>query len=196
MAWSSYNSSGAAKTTGSPTFVTSLPTGSDGQEVYYRADDANGIIWHLRFRSVASGGNATYGWEFVGGPPLAVTTGAQVSNLTYPTADVWVNIGAAVSLPGLPLAGDYWVSAISTVFNRVASTSGIGVATTAAGTPTHRTYATSGVTTFVAHSLGQRFDGLAATTAVLTMRYIYNATAGLSVARDGYSLTALPIRVG
>ena len=48
------------------TLVTSLPgSPTDGQEIYYQADSSNGIIWHLRFRSVASGGDVTYGWEYV-----------------------------------------------------------------------------------------------------------------------------------
>jgi hypothetical protein len=53
-----------------PALVTVLPGSPfDGQEVFFNADSTNGVIWHLRYRSPASGGG-TYGWEYVGGPPL------------------------------------------------------------------------------------------------------------------------------
>jgi len=50
-----------------PLFVTALPPAADGMEVFYQADSSNGVIWHLRARSVANGGSATYPFEFVGG---------------------------------------------------------------------------------------------------------------------------------
>lgn len=52
----------------SATYVTSLPSSPvDGQEIYYAADAANGVIWHLRYRAAAV---TSYRWEFVGGTPL------------------------------------------------------------------------------------------------------------------------------
>jgi hypothetical protein len=56
---------------GVPTYETSLPSpAADGQEIYYRADSTNGLIWHLRMRNVFNGGSATYPWEFIGGSKL------------------------------------------------------------------------------------------------------------------------------
>jgi len=110
MAWSSYNSSGAAKTNGSPTFVTSLPTGSDGQEVYYRADDANGVIWHLRYRGTASGGNATYPWEFVGGPPQFAQSTAIMSPITATSP---ANLSTSIATT-LALKGEYFIETFAT----------------------------------------------------------------------------------
>ena len=60
---------GATPSGQSLALVTSLPaTPTDGQEVYYLADAANGVIWHLRYRAAATG---AFKWEFVGGPPLS-----------------------------------------------------------------------------------------------------------------------------
>lgn len=75
---------------GVPTYETSLPSPAvDGQEIYYRADSTNGVIWHLRFRNAFNGGNATYPWEFIGGSKLEsvdrntrTTTAATLQDLT------------------------------------------------------------------------------------------------------------------
>jgi hypothetical protein len=63
-----------------PLFVTSLPTGFDGQEVFFQSTTAGtgggatdtmataGAVWHLRYRSAAAG---SFKWEFVGGSRTA-----------------------------------------------------------------------------------------------------------------------------
>ena len=87
---------------GVPTFETSLPSpAADGQEIYYRADSTNGRIWHLRYRNVFNGGNATYPWEFVGGALLYSrdTSDRSTASNTYQTT-------GSPSIT-LPLAGDY-----------------------------------------------------------------------------------------
>jgi len=87
-----------------PSFVTSLPVGAtDGQEIYYQADAANGIIWHLRYNA---GSASAYKWEFVGGSELS----SEVITQETTTSSVYV----ALTTPGpsitLPLAGDYDVT--------------------------------------------------------------------------------------
>jgi hypothetical protein len=82
-----------------PAFVTSLPTSPiDAQEVYYLADNANGLVWHLRYRAASA---SAYKWECVGGPPLNVSSGNVVG----------LNFAAGVVVPGLaltaPLTGAY-----------------------------------------------------------------------------------------
>ena len=83
-------------------YQTSLPgSPSDGDMIAFAADATNGVIWHLRYRSAASG---SYKWEFLGGPPLW----AEV--LTFETATVggsysdFATVGPSVTVP---LAGDY-----------------------------------------------------------------------------------------
>jgi len=47
---------------------TSLPASpKDGQEYDYIADETNGIVWRLRYRSASA---SAHKWEFVGGAPL------------------------------------------------------------------------------------------------------------------------------
>ena len=83
-----------------PTYETSLPGSPvDGQEIYYAADAANGVIWHLRYRSGASG---SYKWEFVGGGSLR-TDSPPNSQFT----STWTSLTGTVTVP---LAGDYQVA--------------------------------------------------------------------------------------
>jgi hypothetical protein len=94
---------GSVQTTAAntPTYVTSLPgSPTDGQEVYYVADGANDIIWHLRY-------NSTSGyWEFLGGPALyaEVTTSESTTSTAY--ADL-ATVGPNLTVP---LDGDYQVT--------------------------------------------------------------------------------------
>lgn len=84
-----------------PDRVTSLPgTPVDGQEIFYVADAANGVIWHLRYNAAGSG----YRWEFVGGAPKRSTVNTDetfTKSLTYVDA---ATVGPQITLP---LAGDY-----------------------------------------------------------------------------------------
>jgi hypothetical protein len=70
-----------------------------GDEVFYAADSTNGILWHLRYRSVADGGNATYPWEYVGGPQLTASSTSGSPN------QYWQKSGSL--LVTVPLAGLY-----------------------------------------------------------------------------------------
>lgn len=100
-----------------PTLVSSLPVGpADGQEIYYLADAAAGVVWHLRYRS-ASG--STYKWEFVGGSPIVKPSTA--SDNTTSTSFVNATNGPSVTPP---LAGEYLLEA-SFVGNHSAAGGGI-----------------------------------------------------------------------
>lgn len=72
---------------------------TDGQEFFYLADAANGVIWHFRYRAAAA---SPYKWEFVGGSPLhigLVTVFTTTSGT--PVAD-----GTTTQIV-IPFAGDY-----------------------------------------------------------------------------------------
>jgi hypothetical protein len=94
-----------------PTLVAALPANPvDGQECYFIADVANGVIWHLRYRAASS---SAYKWEVVGGPPLysRVDTGEQTASTS------WVDLATVGPSITVPLAGDYdldWGAYIST----------------------------------------------------------------------------------
>jgi hypothetical protein len=86
-----------------PSKVTTLPANPvDGQEVYYVADAANGVLWRLCYNAASA---SVSKWEFVGGPELVAGTDGGGANTT---------LGAAytetlLTNPGivLPLRGDY-----------------------------------------------------------------------------------------
>ena len=72
----------------------------EGDEIYFPADSANGVIWRFRFRSSSS----SYKWEFVGGSPLVVTA-ADVTQ-TQPSTPSYSNGGTALAWT-TTIAGDY-----------------------------------------------------------------------------------------
>lgn len=84
--------------------VASLPVSPiDQQACIYVADATNGIKWHLRYRSGASG---SYKWEFIGGPVMfsEVTTSESTTSTSY------VALTTAGPTVTVPLAGDYDVT--------------------------------------------------------------------------------------
>lgn len=86
-------------------YVTALPADpADGDEVYFGADPANGVVWHLRYRAAAAG---SYKWDVLGGPPLSaeVETG-QGTTTTGSYVDL-ATVGPSVTVP---LAGVYDVT--------------------------------------------------------------------------------------
>jgi hypothetical protein len=77
-----------------PPRVTALPANPvDGQECYFVADAANGVLWHLRFNA---GSSSAYKWEFVGGSPLVASivgsgeAGSSTGAWSFPTTRVRV----------------------------------------------------------------------------------------------------------
>jgi len=87
------------------TLETSLPpTPFDGQEIYYVANSANGVIWHLRYREAAAG---TYKWEFVGGSNLT----NEINSLESPVSGgTWTDLPTVGPQVTAPLAGDYEIA--------------------------------------------------------------------------------------
>lgn len=82
--------------------VASLPRSpKDGDEVYFVADSANGVVWHLRYRAASA---SAYKWEVVGGSPMtnAIATG-QIGNAGTDFGD----LGTVGPTLVAPLAGDY-----------------------------------------------------------------------------------------
>lgn len=106
----------------SATYVTSLPSSPvDGQEIYFAANAADGVIWHLRYRSGASG---NYKWDFVGGSPLASAVNTTARTITNQTAYGYIHASDRLSL-SLPtgIAGDFDITLSANVL--VTNASGI-----------------------------------------------------------------------
>lgn len=82
-------------------YVTSLPASpADGQQIFYIADAANGVAWHLKYRAAEAG---SFKWYYVGGAPLqnAIATTGNTSSTSY------VDLNGGLPAVTLPLAGDY-----------------------------------------------------------------------------------------
>jgi len=80
--------------------VTTLPAAPfDGQAVDFVADDTNGVIWRLRYRTASA---SNFKWEFVGGAPLMASASVGV-------AVVGATFGGSGPTVVAPLAGDYEV---------------------------------------------------------------------------------------
>jgi len=175
-----------------PPLVTSLPgSPADGQEVYYVADAANGIVWFLRYRAAATG---TYKWEFLGGPPLYAELNTQE---TFTVGSQWTDTATPGPQLTLPLAGD-WMTTGGASFSP-APTSGfwnVGAA------PKFGAAAVSGVpltafgangTMNVAGSRVRRDTGIAAGT-VVKLQGNVTITGPVTWANRWLAIT--PIRVG
>ena len=201
MAWRFFTAGGVAKTgeyvelatpSGNPTLVTSLPgSPTDGQEVYYQADDANGLIWHLRFRSTASGGNATYPWEFVGGSRLSSTAAGGFTT----TAASWGDLvsGTAPNF-SLPLAGDYHLTYGEWSIGSPGGPREFNIAPTATGLTAGTSGTTSRILSGGNDEAGAHFEyravGISGTLKIQFLSATYATTHTLMY------LTATPIRVG
>ena len=166
--------------------VTSLPVGTDGMEVYYLADAANGIIWHLRYRASAT---PPYRWEYVGGQPLFVET---LTNEVAPSTGAWVDLPSGPQVT-VPLAGEYLCRGRAVVTNTTSGSRNI-VGVAAPGGPAG-SYAEAGI---AAGGVGMTaaFETLfvvGAGGSVLKLRY--NCTTAVATWYHR-SLAVLPRRVG
>lgn len=174
-----------------PLYVTSLPANPyDGQEVYYGADPTNGVIWHLRYRSAASG---SYKWEYIGGPPMT----AEVLTLESTTSTTFTTLSTAGPTITTPLAGDYVVT-IGATANNNSSNAGALMSYAIGGTSAStddaiETYNNSAASDTGCYFRTRRKTGLAASTA-LAARYAANVGGNASFWRRSMSIT--PIRVG
>jgi hypothetical protein len=94
---------------GSPPRVTSLTPGTgnmpaaitDGMEVHYVADAANGILWHLKYNA---GSASTFKWEFVGGAPLEAVIATDESFAADGLEHDATTVGPQIIAP---LSGEY-----------------------------------------------------------------------------------------
>jgi hypothetical protein len=176
---------------GVPTYETSLPSpAADGQEIYYRADSTNGVIWHLRFRNVFNGGNATYPWEFIGGPPLydAIDTQQNTNSTTY------TNLGTAGPTVTTPLAGDYYVTVSTRCFNNTGDSAISYAVGGTAASEDDAAYIGSGASSTNVMAT-RRKTGIAASTAIQAKYRTATGGANYGTFRNRV-LQVTPLRVG
>ena len=179
-----------------PLFVTTLPAGYDGQEVFYQSTTAGtgggasnsmadvGAVWHLRYRDAGAAGKK---WEFVGGATTAHTDlSKKPASLTAYSQNVWTDIDNAVVVKA-PLGGDYLATYSIQIFTsgyaglKVGSTDSTLDATTTFSNTSWGTQSTSRVVTAAA------LDGVSVR---------YQPFANVSSQRLGAMVSLTPIRVG
>jgi hypothetical protein len=164
--------------------VTSLPGSPvDGQEVYLIADDANGVIWHLRYRAASA---SSHKWEFVGGPPLThhVTTNESTASTTYADLATVQNIIA-------PVAGDYDVTFGAQAYTGTAGYTYVGLFA-AAALQVESAILPFAATSPVPHALTWRTLNVGA---AVDVRLRFHATSGTAYFQTRF-LSLAPVRLG
>ena len=170
--------------------VAALPANPvDGQETYYLASAADGVVWHLRYRAASA---SPYKWEFVGGGALAV---APIGGIVSTASTTWVDLAPSPSIV-LPLAGDYEVGhGCGHMDNTGAAYSQAATAIGALPAGVHGNtisfYGNNGANVGPGYILS-RINGAAAGA---TIRQVYQGTGGTARFANRY-ISARPVRVG
>lgn len=169
-----------------PAFVSSLPAGYDGQEVYYQADLTNGVIWHLRYRSASA---SAYKWEMVGGSSLMADIPTQETTSSTAFTDL-TTVGPSITVP---LAGDYEIVFGSGIN---ASTNGFAAPKIGAAAVSTNDDIVQSVSAGTASGNGSRPLRRNVPAAATVVKVQYAAAAATTVAFFNRSLSIRPIRVG
>jgi hypothetical protein len=173
-----------------PALVSSLPAGPvDGQEIYYQADAANGIVWHLRYRAASA---SSFKWEYIGGTPLTARVNAQETRTVTTYGDL-TTVGPSITAP---LAGDYLLSYSahmwnSAVGNYVIASPAVGATAATDANGAVMTSSTANAD-YTPARVDVPFTGVAAA-AVIKLQY---RTLGTTASIQNRMLSVRPIRVG
>jgi hypothetical protein len=172
------------------TVLPSLP--QEGDECYYLADNANGVIWHLRYRASST---SAYRWEMLGGSDMFLTSGA----------DEYGPLGSYAAVTGmqmtLPLGGDYRVRWGATLYSNVVgagSTIGVSLNSTTAIAPgstpaIHNNFQNQGYANYGERQRETRLNGVGAAAVLRMLRQsIVSANGGV----QNPWMSAMPVRVG
>ena len=174
-----------------PARVTSLPGSPfDGQEVFYAADAANGVLWHLRYRAAASG---SYKWEFVGGPPMNAVVLADEGTASGSLTDLTTN-GPSITMP---LAGDYVFDFGAYAYMTGTAPQGVIIAVSInGGAPAAGTDISHAWTAISIQNQIFKRTRINVGTAGHTARLRYSATGGATGRFSNRYIFATPVRVG
>lgn len=168
-------------------FVTVLPASpSNGQECYFVADAANGVVWHLKYHASSS---SAYKWEYIGGTYLLATVETAESSAATAFGDL-ATVGPSITVP---LAGDYEVrfGSLSSNSGAQANIHGLAVGATAAAD----TFSSRGGGVAAVQSSSVRTRRLTALAAATALVSKYRVTASTGTWEQRW-LAVVPIRVG
>lgn len=160
---------------------------TDGQECFFLASAALGIVWHLRYRAGASG---AYKWDVVGGSPLF----AAVETLQTTTSAVLTDLATVGPQVVAPLGGDYVVNFGAMMANNTSGASAVAAVGAGAFAADDRVLAT-GQAAFTDFESLARATKLPAVVAAATIKLAYLVTSGTGTYARRW-LTAMPNRVG
>jgi len=171
---------------GDQSTITTLPTVPfNGQEVFYLADDTNGIVWHLKYREASA---STYKWEVVGGPPMFAEVATQQST----GSGTYAALATAGPSLTVPLAGDYDVEIGAQVFNGTACQANMSYDIGGTGAVDADSWEVGiAVNTYPAGSRMRRKTALAASTALVSK---YKTSAGTAFFKNRW-MRVQPVRV-
>lgn len=179
---------------GTPPRVTALPASPyDGQECYFVANAANGVLWHLRYNAASS---SPLKWEVVGGPPLY---NEYLSLETFNSfgANAWGGITVNDPQVVVPLAGDYIARQNATLTANAQGTLFLG---TRVGATDPSTLTSTWVYNDPDHISGgapvTERRKLLAVPAGTTIRQRYQTSNAANLSRGAAALEVEPVRVG
>jgi microcystin-dependent protein len=169
-----------------PPLVSALPGAPiDGQECYYLADAAAGVVWRLRYRAASS---SAYKWECIGGSPLTAqsTAAATVGNALAEAPD---NVPRLIA----PLAGD-WILDYQAQCSHGVAGGYVGVQAFVGAVPEASSYAVSSTAGYSVTVSGSqvRFAGITAGSAA-GLRFTTSSGTGSVYWR---AISLRPARVG
>jgi hypothetical protein len=190
-----------------PPKVTVLPANPvDGQECYFVADAANGVVWHLRYNataSITSYKTGTGTWEVVGGSQLI---GESVVNMGVIVGTTYQVIGSGLCAVTCPLMGDYDVTPYAGSAGTETPTSTLGIISYKIGAagPVDADGATirgevSGSNNFTSISMTRRKSITAAATVLQVWARTDQSAGRFWVNANGpwpIGIRAMPVRVG
>jgi len=184
-------SQATAQSAGATVTLTVAP--QNGDEIVFAADSTNGVNWHLRYRSVSSGGSSSYPWEYLGGAPLMVT--AADVNITQPAVPIYNN-GSTTLSQTLTFAGDYDITmgVLQNAKNNAYTSIALSGGTSASASDSDAVYsAVSGTDSgiFLTRTLRKT---IAAAAVTVTMQH--KGAGSQSAYFNNRSLRIAPVRIG
>jgi hypothetical protein len=176
--------------------VTGLPTiPSDGQEICYQADAANGVVWRLRYNAASA---SPYKWEVIGGSALAAFVAtSQVTSTAYPTFVDLATVGPQITVP---LAGEYQAEGSHISYTAAASSSYARLMVNGVWVPVGLNGAATMQESFAAGSAARTSNFTTGIPIVCVAGAVakmqYSSTAGVAATYIDRSLRLRPVRVG
>jgi hypothetical protein len=164
---------------------------ASGQDAYFVASDAEGVVWHLKYRDDSA---SIYRWEWCGGSELRNKVDELETYVDATPAAGYVNLPGGTIGPDLvlPLAGDYIITMEALIDGAADGTLTSASVRVGADAAVFDDAIANYADRYVSVSRTRRINGIAAST---TIRMQYHKESA-STAQFGHRLLAArPVRV-